>query len=279
MRPANVVTAAADILAGFAAAGATHFAALPWLLLATAGLYGGGVVLNDVFDAKLDAIERPERPIPSGRATLHGAILLGLVLLVLGIGAAFMSSRLSGILAVVIAGCVLVYNAWGKHQPLIGPVNMGLCRGLNLLLGVSAAPTLLGDRWYLALLPIIYIASITLVSRGEVSGGSSGTGLLALALLGSILLGLLALGFTSVFSALAALPFGLLFAWLVLPAFWRAYREPSPSVIRIAVKAGVVSLIVFDASIAAGYAGMVFGLAVFSLLFVAARLARVFAVT
>ncbi len=279
MRPANVVTAVADILAGFAAVGATHFAALPWLLLATAGLYGGGVVLNDVFDAKLDARERPERPIPSGRATLRGAALLGFVLLVLGIGAAFMSSRLSGALAIVIAACVIVYNAWGKHQPLIGPANMGLCRGLNLLLGVSAAPTLLADRWYLALLPIIYIAAITLVSRGEVSGGSSGTGLLALGLLGTILLGLLALGFTSAFSVLAALPFGVLFAWRVLPAFWRAYREPNPSVIRVAVKAGVLSLIVFDATIAAGYAGVVFGLAVLSLLLVAAGLARAFAVT
>ena len=47
LRPANVTTALADVLAGFAVAGLLNQAALPWLLLATACLYGGGIVLND----------------------------------------------------------------------------------------------------------------------------------------------------------------------------------------------------------------------------------------
>src|SRR5690349_14326443 len=68
MRPANVVTANADVLAGFAAASG-GWSKLPWLLAATCGLYAGGVVLNDVFDSALDQSERPERPIPSGRVT------------------------------------------------------------------------------------------------------------------------------------------------------------------------------------------------------------------
>lgn len=69
MRPANIVTAFADILAGFAVAGGViSFTGetslitpdgLGWLLLSTFGLYGGGVVFNDVFDAELDAKERP----------------------------------------------------------------------------------------------------------------------------------------------------------------------------------------------------------------------------
>src|SRR5699024_7457278 len=83
MRPANIVTAFADILAGFAAVGgaiavsgwslSADPAGLGWLLLSTFGLYGGGVVLNDVFDADLDATERPERAIPSGRVSRKGA--------------------------------------------------------------------------------------------------------------------------------------------------------------------------------------------------------------
>jgi 4-hydroxybenzoate polyprenyltransferase len=62
MRPANIVTAFSDILAGFAAAGGalyilggdsnSQFAGLGWLLVSTFGLYGGGVVMNDVFDAR-----------------------------------------------------------------------------------------------------------------------------------------------------------------------------------------------------------------------------------
>ena len=71
MRPANIVTAVADILAGIAMAGTLYFkqfdiTAIILLILSTAFLYGGGVVMNDVFDADLDKVERPERPIPSG---------------------------------------------------------------------------------------------------------------------------------------------------------------------------------------------------------------------
>ena len=102
VRPANIVTAWADILLGCAAAGAfigginqINIVSLSWLILATTGLYGGGVVFNDVFDAELDATERPERPIPSGRASIQGAIALGTVLLVIGVIAAAMVSTLA----------------------------------------------------------------------------------------------------------------------------------------------------------------------------------------
>src|ERR1041385_8386665 len=80
MRPPNLVTANADVLAGFAVAGLPRFDLLPWLLVATTCLYAGGVVLNDVFDARLDACERPERPIPSGRVAVRSAAVFGTVL-------------------------------------------------------------------------------------------------------------------------------------------------------------------------------------------------------
>jgi 4-hydroxybenzoate polyprenyltransferase len=279
MRPANLVTAAADVLAGFAAAGLSNLAALPWLLVSTVGLYGGGVVLNDFFDRELDAVERPERPIPSGRATARGAASLGAVLLAVGIGAASLASPTSGALALLIAGCAVLYDMWGKHQRILGPLNMGACRGLNLLLGVSAVPAMPGQRWYLALIPVAYIAAITAVSAGEVHGGKRGAGLLALGLIGGVFLALLALAATPEFHLLALLPFLTLLAIRVLPPFWRAYLEPQPGLIRAAVKAGVLSLIVLDATIAAGYAGPFYGLLVLALLFVAAGMARLFAVT
>lgn len=283
MRPPNLVTAAADILAGYAAAGLPHpegaRTALPWLLVASIGLYGGGVVLNDVFDQGLDAVERPERPIPSGRASDRGAALLGAALLATGVGAASMASLPSLGLALLIAVCAVLYDAWGKHRPVFGPINMGACRGLNLLLGVSAAPALLGQRWYLALIPVAYIAAITAVSRGEVHGGGRGAGLLALALVGAVILGLLALTATPAFGLLALLPFLVLFAWRVLPPFWRAYLVPQPGRIQTAVKAGVLSLIVLDSAIAAGYAGLAYGAAVLALLLVAGGMARLYAVT
>ena len=41
------------------------------LLISSAGLYLAGMVFNDVFDRRIDARERPNRPIPSGRVPLR----------------------------------------------------------------------------------------------------------------------------------------------------------------------------------------------------------------
>src|SRR5262249_57822001 len=97
----------------------------PVLLLATAALYAGGVVLNDVFDAWLDALERPERPIPSGRVTRRAAGVFGGALLAVGVAAALIASLLSGAVAALIAACAVVYDGWGKHRPVTGAGHMG----------------------------------------------------------------------------------------------------------------------------------------------------------
>jgi len=279
MRPPNLLTAVADVLAGFGVAATANGDALPHLVVSTICLYGGGVIFNDIFDRKLDARERPERPLPSGRATLRRATLLGASLLACGAGAAFIASTASGLLALLIALCALVYDSWGKNQSLLGPINMGVCRGLNLMLGVSAVPELVVGRWYLGLIPITYIAAVTAISKGEVEGGNRSTGLLAMGLLTAVILALPALTLTPGLRFFAMVPFLTLFSWRVLPPFRRAYVKPSPGNIRSAVKAGVLSLIVLDAAIAAGYAGLLYGAAVCSLMLVARPAARLFAVT
>jgi 4-hydroxybenzoate polyprenyltransferase len=288
VRPANVVTALADVLAGFGATGVAfhvsgpadhlHIISLAWLLLATAGLYAGGITFNDVFDAKLDAAERPERPIPSGQLSRLSAAWLGGALLLSGVLAALQVSVVSAMLAGAIALTALFYDAYGKHL-LFGPLNMGACRGLNLMLGVSAVPAMLSELWFLALLPILYIAAITLISRGEVCGGARRTGVEALLLIGLVSLSLLALGATQAFALLAALPFLVMFWWRILPPFAKAARDPRPERIRAAVQAGVMSLIVLNACIAAGFAGFGYGLLVVSLLPISVYLSRLFTVT
>ena len=286
MRPANIITAWADILLGYAAASVVivginnlNFVTLGWLILATTGLYGGGVVFNDVCDAELDAVERPERPLPSGRASLLGAIALGTILLIIGIVTAAMVSNLSAILAAMVAITALLYDKWGKHQSFFGPLNMGVCRGGNLLLGVSAIPPAVSDRWYLALIPIIYIAAITAISQGEVQGGKKMTGLIAISLIGLVIAIILGLGILPEYTVLITLPFLTLFIALVLPPFIKAAINPSPQFIQMAVKAGILSLIVLDATIAAGFSNWLYGLLLLALLPLSRLLARIFAVT
>ncbi len=280
LRPANVITAVADVLAGYAVAGRTNHRALPWLLGATVCLYAGGVVLNDFFDRRLDSIERPERPIPSGRVPAAAAALLGGTLLAAGVAAAAQATLAAALVATTLAALIVLYDAWLKRYSPAGPINMGLCRGLNLLLGVAAVPAVLAGRWPVALIAVAYIAAVTVVSRGEVHGGKRGAATFALISLSGVLVALLAIGRRAPgFEQLAAFAVLAVLAYRVLPPFWRVRYEPTPAVIRRAVKAGVLSLVLVDAVISVAYAGPAYGAAVLATALVASSLARLFSVT
>ena len=286
MRPANIVTSVADVLAGIAISGylvnenfsATYIPSILLLSISTMGLYGGGVVFNDVFDAELDKIERPERPIPSGVISKGEASLVAIILFSIGIIAAAIVSILSGLIAISIIIAALAYDKWSKHHGFAGPFNMGLCRGLNLLLGISIIIPAVSAWWFLAIIPIIYIAAITMVSRGEVHGGSKSTlyfaGLFYCLVIASILF--LSSGRDMLWwSVIFLIPF----SWMIFSALIKAIRLTSPQNIGKAVRAGVIALILMNASLAAAFGAIVLAFLIILLLPVSLWLAKIFAVT
>jgi len=287
MRPANIVTSVSDVLAGIAISGfffAHSFNTnqiLPVLLLciSTIGLYGGGVVFNDIFDARLDSIERPERPVPSGIVTIKEATTLGIILLLVGIVGAFAYNFFSGLIAFIIAIAAVVYDKWGKHHAIFGPINMGLCRGLNLLLGISIVTSSLIQWWYIAFVPIIYIASITMISRGEVHGGNKNllfvASILYVLVIGFIFYFALANKVAIIFTVI----FLLAFAWSIFNPLLKAIKQPIGKNIGKAVKAGVIGLILMNASWASAFNAVSFAIVITLLLPVSIALAKIFAVT
>jgi len=291
-RPANVVTAIADIWAGFAIAGAWTYILidwgsgsneflinLAWLSLSTIGLYAGGVAFNDVFDAELDAVERPERPIPSGRVSKISAAWMSFLLLVLGVVAAAQVNLIAAGIALAVAALAVLYDYWGKHQNFLGPINMGLCRSGNLLLGVSVIPETLPTFWPLGLIPLIFVAAITMISRGEVHGKNRNAlyGGLAMYLLVIIVIGAMPiLHYTPV---VEVLPFLAFLSYMIFPPLIKAIRSQDPKLIGKSVKAAVISLIIVNASIAVAFAGWKIGIIVLLLLPISLWLAKKFAVT
>ncbi|WP_257658066.1 UbiA-like protein EboC [Parapedobacter lycopersici] len=286
MRPANVVTAISDVMAGTAVS-ALYFAgwngqldlqALLLLVVSTIGLYGGGVIFNDIFDARLDAVERPERPIPSGRVPLNRAMIFGTAWFAVGVFSAAAVSLLSGAIAVSIVLMCLLYDKWAKHHVVTGPIAMGMCRGLNLLLGMSLLAGVLPVVWWLAVIPVIYIAAITVVSRGEVHGGQRAP-LLFAALLYAAVIGLI------IYFGLwkGAAWFGwlilLIFAFTIYAPLVKAIRTKAPLDIRKSVKYGVLALIFMNAIwvAAAGMWGLT--VVVLSLFPISIWLSKMFSVT
>jgi len=137
--------------------------------------YVGGMFLNDAFDRKIDAKERPNRPIPSGvlgagEVFAAGFGLLGGGMLLVAVSATW-SARGSPLLAVVasaaLGGAIVLYNTWHKGNPL-SPVLMGACRVLVYItaaLAVSARvdpPVLVAAGLLLA-----YVMGLTYVAKQE----------------------------------------------------------------------------------------------------------------
>ncbi len=283
MRPANIVTSVADVLAGIAISG--YFLGDNWqvvpvalLSLSTIGLYGGGIVFNDIFDADLDKIERPERAIPSGAINIREAVVFGIFLLMIGLIAALTFSIWSGAIAFLILSFALIYDRFGKHHSFLGPLNMGLCRGLNLLLGMSILISVVEKWYFLGIVPLIYIFSVTLISRGEVHGIKKRNlyigGLLYLIVIGAVL-------YYSFIQQqfMLTLAFVITFAIMIFRPLFTAIAEPIGLNIGKAVKAGVISLILMNAAWAATSGSWYVALLIACLLPLSLWLARRFAVT
>jgi 4-hydroxybenzoate polyprenyltransferase len=285
MRLPNVFTAIADVTMGylFAHQSVGVPERLACAVLASASLYTAGMVLNDVFDVKVDAKERPFRPLPSGQISLNAANWLGWLLLAVGVGLGWLpglffdaSPWLSGVVAIVLAASIVAYDGFLKKTP-VGPVAMGACRFLNVLLGMSTslpagAPLLLvfGSGPLMAAAGIgIYIAGVTSFAKREAETSQKTTLWAAMGVMaaGVALLGAAVLPFRGL--AMDRSLYWLLLVLLMITVLRRciaAAVDPAPEKVQAAVKHSILSLIWLDAATAAAVAGPMYGIAVAALL-------------
>lgn len=103
--------------------------------LSGALISGAGMVINDYFDVEIDKINRPERPIPSGKISVKEAmiyyLLLNLVALFL-ISIINLSAFLIAALSIVI---IFLYSFRFKHKGLIGNFVVAFMTGLAFIFG------------------------------------------------------------------------------------------------------------------------------------------------
>ncbi len=189
-RAPNLLTVPGDPIAGFFlaavvglryGAGTGPLAALAAAAVASLLLYMAGLLQNDYYDLEEDRRDRPTRPLPSGRVSPSVALGVSAILMAAGVaagaGAGMLSDdhdwHLTASFAAALAMAILVYNRTTKHIPVVGAINMGLCRGLSLLVGAAAGgwtPTLAGPVSISAAGLTVYIAAVTYIARNETTG-------------------------------------------------------------------------------------------------------------
>ncbi|MFN9718081.1 MAG: UbiA family prenyltransferase [Planctomycetota bacterium] len=261
MRLPTVFTAFSNILCGYFITHAPRISDLPssrelWCLLAsTFGLYLGGMVLNDVFDAKLDAVERPERPIPSGRIPRKAATILGVLLTTVGVLSAACVGIPSVCIALLIVPAVVIYNGFLKSTIAAAP-GMAACRFLNLMLGASAVSDIAG-LWNPVPLCVatglsLYIFGVTVFARNE-AGAVKRSGLVA-----GVFLLLCGLGIDAWTVSRSASPENvirgslmalLLFGLNIMMRVAAVISKPSPRLVQRTVGLMLLSIIFLDAII------------------------------
>jgi 4-hydroxybenzoate polyprenyltransferase len=173
-RVSNLPTVWSNVVAGVVLADARpRLSQVVWLGVATSLLYAGGMFLNDAADHEIDAVQRPERPIPAGHIGAQEVARAGVVLLMAGIfvvlfgalGPRGEGSLMPGSAALTLGAVIMLYDAWHKGNP-VSPLLMGLCRGLvYLMVGLAVNPAPGTALLAGALAVTAYVANLTLVSK------------------------------------------------------------------------------------------------------------------
>ncbi len=104
---------------------------------------GAGNSINDYFDHKIDAINKPERPIPSGRIALKMALIYSLLLFIIGIIIGFLINWILGIIALLASLLMIYYARDLKTKCLIGNMSISFLTGLCFVFGGVAVGQIL----------------------------------------------------------------------------------------------------------------------------------------
>jgi 4-hydroxybenzoate polyprenyltransferase len=166
-RVSNLPTVWSNCLAGWWLSGGGNFWKLPFLLLGMSALYTGGMFLNDAFDADFDQQRRAARPIPSGKISSKTVWRFGWAWLALGIFCLLFLGKIAGALAIVLAVCILIYNAAHKYITA-SPWLMGLCRfWVYVISGTAGADGLNGWPIWGGAALAFYVVGLSYVAKRE----------------------------------------------------------------------------------------------------------------
>jgi 4-hydroxybenzoate polyprenyltransferase len=174
LRISNVPTVWSNALVG-AAVGvvARPGHSMPWaaaVVAVAAGslFYVAGMALNGVADVEVDRVERPERPLPSGRIARGAATAFFAVVMVLGLALLTPWGVAALAMGAILCGLIVAYNL--LHR--IGAwtvVLMGACRGMVYVLAAAVVAGPIDWRWAGPLAGVLtaYTIALSLVARGE----------------------------------------------------------------------------------------------------------------
>ena len=145
-RPYNVLITGCAVFIGALLTGTiTPISKIVLAMLSAAFICGGGNVENDYFDVEIDRINKPKRPIPSGKIKRKSALLFYVILSSVGIIISMFITFKALILAVSVVILLFAYNAYLKRNSgIIGNIAVSFTAALSIVYGGVAVGKLEG---------------------------------------------------------------------------------------------------------------------------------------
>jgi geranylgeranylglycerol-phosphate geranylgeranyltransferase len=179
IRPANAVAAGLAAVVAFLVATGTLVVGVLILLAVVSCITAAGNVINDYCDAEIDAVNRSDRPIPSGQLTRRAALWYACLLFIAGIALSLFTPPLCILFAVVNTLLLVLYAARLKGMPVVGNLAVAYLTGSMFLFGGAFA----GPSGFIHVIPLAVISFLATMARellkdaedveGDAAGGAS----------------------------------------------------------------------------------------------------------
>jgi geranylgeranylglycerol-phosphate geranylgeranyltransferase len=119
-------------------------------------LTAASMAINDYYDREIDAVNEPKRPIPSGAVKPGDALAFASVLSTIGLVAAFLTSFLCFLTAVIAWIVFVAYTTVGKRSGLPGNFLVSVCVAIPLVYGsVVATDAVQLNVWLFAIIAFL----------------------------------------------------------------------------------------------------------------------------
>jgi geranylgeranylglycerol-phosphate geranylgeranyltransferase len=135
MRPFNCLMAGVAAIIGQTMVGGWDVQPAVLIFLAVFLVTGAGNAVNDYFDREIDAINRPDRPVPSGRVTSKQALMWSLILFAAGCTLAGLVNWLCLVISTANSVLLYFYARNLKTTLLMGNICVAYLTGSTFLFG------------------------------------------------------------------------------------------------------------------------------------------------
>ena len=167
----NLVATALGVIAGALLVEAPRL--MPTLVAITSAVLiaAAGYAINDYFDIEIDKINKPERPLPSGRVSPREALLLSYPLFIIGPLVALIVGPVTASFAAINSVLMYYYSKTLKRLGFIGNLTVAFSTAATLFYGALAQVECIKE-WYILILtlPVVVMTFCLGLAREIVKG-------------------------------------------------------------------------------------------------------------